>query len=106
MPELRCTVDTCMHNKQFYCELDEISVGGNQAKRSRDTSCESFEERKGNSYSNAVEGSAPSPVSAICCQACDCVYNDNQCCEAGKISVEGHSACNCGDTECASFRCK
>ena len=24
MPELRCTVQTCVHNKQFLCDLDNI----------------------------------------------------------------------------------
>ena len=23
MPELKCTVQTCMHNKDFYCALDK-----------------------------------------------------------------------------------
>lgn len=30
MPELRCTVQTCLHNKDFYCALDGIVVGGQQ----------------------------------------------------------------------------
>lgn len=28
MPELKCTVQTCTHNKQFYCDLDAIEVQG------------------------------------------------------------------------------
>ena len=28
MPELKCTVQTCVHNKQFLCDLDKIEVGG------------------------------------------------------------------------------
>ena len=31
MPELKCTVQTCVHNKQFLCDLDEITVGGRAA---------------------------------------------------------------------------
>ena len=31
MPELRCTVQTCAHNKEFYCDLDKIQVGGDKA---------------------------------------------------------------------------
>ena len=34
MPELKCTVQTCTHNKNFYCDLDQIVVGGSGAKRS------------------------------------------------------------------------
>ena len=70
MPELRCTVQTCLHNKDFYCDLDGIRVGGSQAKNAGETCCDSFEERKGDSYSN-VTGSA-SPTSSIDCKATDC----------------------------------
>ncbi len=53
MPDLKCTVQTCTHNQNYYCNLDSIVVGGNSAKKADETSCDSFEERKGgNSYSN------------------------------------------------------
>ena len=40
MPELKCTVQTCTHNKQFYCDLDAIEVQGDSAKKSDETCCE------------------------------------------------------------------
>ena len=59
MPDLRCTVQTCTHNQNYYCNLDSIVVGGNSAKKADETSCDSFEERKGgNSYSNAYSDMA------------------------------------------------
>lgn len=103
MPELRCTVQTCQHNKDFYCDLDRISVGGNQARRSEETCCDSFEERRGNTYSN-VTGNA-TPTSSIDCKAVECRYNEECRCHAGKISVEGSRACQCEQTECATFTC-
>ena len=30
MPKLKCSVQTCMHNHQFLCDLDQIQVGGDQ----------------------------------------------------------------------------
>ena len=45
MPELKCTVQTCMHNKDFYCDLNAITVGGKSARKAAETSCDSFEER-------------------------------------------------------------
>ena len=87
MPELKCTVQTCMHNKDFYCD--------------------SFKERKGsaqNSYGNSA-GQTASACSSVDCQATQCRYNDNCQCHAGKISVEGSNACQCGQTECATFKC-
>ena len=59
MPDLRCTVQTCAHNKNFYCDLDGIVVGGNSAKRAEETCCDSFEERKGDSYSNVTGEASP-----------------------------------------------
>ena len=54
MPDLRCTVQTCTHNQNYYCNLDSIVVGGNSAKKAAETSCDSFEERKGGSaYADA-----------------------------------------------------
>lgn len=104
MPELKCTVQTCVHNKQFLCDLDKIQVGGNQARDSRETCCDSFQERKGDSYSNVAEGTA-SDMTNIDCKAMECEYNDHCKCHAGKISVEGSQAHECEGTECATFHC-
>lgn len=115
MPELKCSVQTCVHNKQFLCDLDAIQVGGSSAKHAGDTCCDSFQERK-ESMSNGISGgysgsyadvvsSKPSATSSIDCKAVDCQYNEACKCHAGKISVEGSQACDCHDTECATFTC-
>ena len=101
MPELRCTVQTCMHNKDFYCDLNKITVGGSDAKKAQETCCDSFEERRSGTYSN-VTGKA-TPTSKIDCKAVVCKYNNNCECHAGKISVEGSQASVAQETECATF---
>ena len=103
MPELKCTVQTCVHNKQYYCDLDHIQVGGEHAKRADETCCDSFAERTGDTYSNGT-GQASS-TSDIRCEATECRYNQSCKCHAGKISVEGGDACQCKETECATFCC-
>ena len=35
MPELKCTVQTCVHNNDFLCSLDRIQVGGGNSKKCR-----------------------------------------------------------------------
>jgi len=84
MPELKCTVQTCMHNQDFLCRLDSIQVGGSQAKASKETCCDSFEERKTqgmeNSYTNAYGNHATAP--------------SDRC------------ACHKDGTECATFQCR
>ena len=102
MPELKCGVVTCVHNKQNYCELESIEVVGSSAQISEQTSCGSFVERKGEQYSNSAKDA--SPTSDIVCQAEECKYNDSKKCHAGKISVMGSDACRVEETECATFK--
>ena len=54
MPDLKCTVQTCVHNYKFLCDLDKIQVGGDTAKTAQETCCDSFQERKEGSYMNAA----------------------------------------------------
>lgn len=102
MPELRCTVQTCVHNKQFLCDLDKIEVAGEEARTARETCCDSFRERTSESYSNVAD-SQPSEMTGIYCKATECGYNHDCDCHAGRISVEGSNACHCENTECATF---
>ena len=95
MPELSCTVQTCVHNYQYLCELDKIQVGGNSAKDAQETCCDSFEERREGSYSNKTDSmKSVSDCSDVDCQAKDCRYNE-----------EGGDACHSSGTECATFDC-
>ena len=105
MPELKCTVQTCMHNKDFYCDLNAITVGGKSARKAAETSCDSFEERKSADAYSDMEGKEASAKSSVDCKATDCMYNKECQCHAGKISVEGGNACHCQETECATFKC-
>ncbi len=101
MPELKCNVHTCVHNKDYLCDLDGIEVAGSSAQTADQTSCASFCEKKGGSCSNAM-GTA-SLMSKVDCKAVECQYNEECKCHAGKISVGGNDACNCNETECSTF---
>ena len=106
MPELKCTVQTCVHNQQYLCDLDKIQVGGENAKNPQETCCDSFQERKEGSYGNSMNSMhEASDRSAIDCKATNCMYNEQCKCHAGKISVEGGSARTADGTECATFQC-
>lgn len=105
MPKLKCSVQTCAHNHQFLCDLDQIQVGGNQACSPSETQCDSFTERKEGGYSNAAGGGCHcSETTGIDCQAEKCMYNEACKCQAGRISVEGGQAKQCQGTECATFK--
>lgn len=116
MPELKCTVQTCVHNTQFLCALDSIVVGGDEAKNPKETRCDSFQERKSEGMMQGYKSGSVNAVgeakvmasdrSKIDCKAVECVYNESCKCEAGKISVEGSNACQKEGTECATFTCR
>ena len=77
MPELKCTVQTCVHNQQYLCDLDKIQVGGENAKNPQETCCDSFQERKDGTYSNSLNSMhEASDRSAIDCKATNCMYNE------------------------------
>ena len=76
MPELKCTVQTCVHNDQFLCNLEKIQVGGDSAKTAQETCCDSFQERKEGSYTNSAQQTA-SECASVDCRAVECMYNDN-----------------------------
>ena len=115
MPELKCTVQTCVHNNQFLCSLDSIKVGGENARNPQETCCDSFQERKeGGGYMNSIQSSMHAASDCACvdckassidCKAQNCMYNEGCQCHAGKISVEGGSASDSSGTECATFKC-
>lgn len=104
MTNLDCTVTNCIHNQNKCCCKEGIIVEGKDAKKSQDTCCGSFQEKRGDSARNAVE--QPKKETKIECKACDCTYNKDCCCSASHIGVAGNNACSCGETECMTFLCK
>ena len=104
MTQLDCAVSNCMYNKDHYCGKGDITIGGANATVSSETCCESFRE-KGSGTSNSC--GHPSSTIDIDCEAKKCIYNEDCKCQAGHIGVGGSSqACDCKETECASFCCR
>ena len=67
MPELSCTVQTCVHNYQYLCELDKIQVGGNSAKNAQECKCHAGK--------ISVEGGDACHSSGTECATFDCCRN-------------------------------
>ena len=101
MPELKCTVETCVHNKYCCCDKGSIDVDGGAAHTQAETCCNSFADSATTGYSNSTKSA--SLKSNIHCNATNCQYNTNDECEAGNVEVQGSNACQCKDTECNSF---
>jgi len=101
MPSLDCSVVKCKYNEDHGCVRDNISVGGSGAYRSMETSCDSFEERRADSFTNSFR--EPSVCVNIHCEAEKCVHNDDCNCTAEQIAVEGQNACRCEQTACGTF---
>lgn len=101
MPSLDCSVIKYKYNEDHGCVRDQISVGGMNAKTSSETSCDSFEERRSDSFTNSFR--EPSMSVNIHCDAEKCVHNDDCKCTADSIDVNGSNACRCGQTACGTF---
>ena len=101
MTKISCSAHTCVHNTDSCCCLSNVQVGGREAKKSCDTCCDSFYERKGE-MTNVKESICSN--SDIRCAAEKCIYNDNEFCTATQIDVAGMGACDCNQTECETFR--
>ena len=102
MAQLDCTVDKCIYNKSECCCKGDIMVGGKHAKGTDDTCCESFSEKRGDSYTSALEH--PCRTISIDCEAVKCVFNSNYKCHAEHVDIKGCGACDCRETSCATFK--
>ncbi len=103
MTKLDCNVVSCAHNENECCRLREINIEGATAVKAEGTSCGDFRV-KGTDYarSDAACGCKDTEVS---CKAEECKYNDHKRCSARHIGIAGGYACECSQTECASFEC-
>ena len=104
MAELKCKAEHCTYNKDRYCSKGDIMVGGDEAEKSQETCCESFQERRADSMKDSV--GTPSADIMVDCQASNCTYNENLKCTAGKIDISGVGASSCDETECSTFCCE
>lgn len=99
---LDCYVTSCVYNSDRCCGKGDIVVQGKEAKKNKETCCGSFKERSSQT-TNAV-GNLTKDI-AIVCEAENCRFNEEKNCTAERISVAGANACECKETECASFDC-
>jgi delta-aminolevulinic acid dehydratase/porphobilinogen synthase len=103
MTVLDCSVTGCAYNEDRCCCKGDIKVEGKDAKKTAETRCGSFKEKGCDCGSNAVKRG--SKEIDVVCDACNCSFNENHKCGAGHIGIAGGDACNCQETECASFAC-
>ncbi len=101
MSRISCNVHTCAHNVQNGCDLNHVSIGGMDAKKSGQTCCDSFTERT-SSAQNAVCGCGCGE-NEIACKAEKCYYNEHGCCSALSVDVNGIGATEKNRTECETF---
>ncbi len=103
MPNLSCSVNSCIHNKGQMCCLENISVSGNMAHTNDETCCESFSCQ---GATNSVQMGAQSPQTEISCSAKGCKYNNSTSCTAQTVSIGGKcESKTCSETKCSTFSC-
>ena len=103
MPLLVCSAMSCIYNRVEYCSKGDITVGGKEAGQPEETCCESFMARRGNEVTDSA--GVPSATIHVGCKACHCQYNEEQCCTASKVDIDGASAKEKDETQCGTFCC-
>lgn len=106
MPALKCSAITCVYNKEELCSKGDIQITGDMAKTPDQTSCGSFQERKGASMTDSCASGCGCDTIQVDCEACKCMYNDDRKCSASQIGIAGPNATNSQQTMCGTFRCK
>ena len=104
MTELKCTARHCIHNADNYCCKGKIQVEGPDADVHDETCCGSFDERRNGAFCNVEEH--PDRYLEVCCDAINCIYNQDRVCHADRIDIHGPSARTTERTECATFQRK
>lgn len=105
MTHLQCDVMNCANNKDNLCCRPNIQVNGPCAFGSEQTCCSSFLDAT-SSVENSIGYSMPNLGLEIGCDAKNCVYNQEERCNADeiKVSSEGEKPDTASKTECATFR--
>ncbi len=106
MADLKCTVQSCVHNNGLLCCKGDICVGGRNAGECSETCCESFSLKREDRDRTSSSLEHASNTILIDCEASGCVHNSNLHCMADRVTIEGNGANSCGQTECATFCCR
>ena len=101
MADLCCNANTCMYNKDELCCKGDIMVGGKHACEKEETCCDSFAEKRSDSYSSAMDH--PSQTISIDCEAAKCKYNTDYKCYADHVDIRGAGAAGSKETACGTF---
>ena len=102
MTKLECSVENCVHNADQCCCRGSILVDGHGARDAEGTCCASFEENRGGVFKNLLK--TPESRLEVDCDAVNCAYNEDCCCTASGISIRGNGACDCENTQCATYK--
>ncbi len=101
MPSLRCSVRNCSHNKEDYCTMAYIEVGGEQATNAGQTCCANFDSTE---YAASNTSHECQTELDIKCLAHGCLYNRDMHCTANTVAMSGATTASCiDDTQCSSF---
>ena len=103
MTNLSCNACSCVHNDDNCCCLNGIDVKGSNACECSETCCGSYSYKDGSAKNITA---SPKLNLQIMCAAHNCVYNNNDACQADHVDISGITAVNADDTVCSTFKSK
>ncbi len=88
MSNLKCHVNSCLHQSGNLCNLNSIQVEGPGATAKDQTCCSSFfNESNDPSNSSAQNNMYASESTTIKCKATNCTHNKSKKCQANEVEV-------------------
>ena len=102
---LKCRSFTCIHNDtEGKCFANIIKVGGNRAKTTGETTCNSYVKKETDfavEFASEFIAKNPNPATNenISCEAMNCSYNCDCDCSAKHVKIEAMNS------SCETFKC-
>jgi len=101
--QVSCAAENCAYNSKGNCSASNISVNGGNATSGHETFCKTFTMNNSSpSFQNNVSFSSD-PNTQIACSAQNCLYYDNQVCNAPNVSIMSSLSTSPIQTECQTF---
>jgi hypothetical protein len=113
--KLKCDAKTCAHNFNELCDASVIHVNGGNTHSGDNTFCDTYAVRSVGNYAAGlnnvnVAGSFAQAFTnklvmdpKVYCTAMNCVYNENQVCDAAMLKIVGPDSTIPEQTECNTF---
>jgi hypothetical protein len=103
MPRISCSVGSCSYNGKGICSAHILNIGGNKARITEATCCETYL-KQGEYHNFEEQESGSTETEAILCKVETCAYHVKSHCSLNEIEVGSlEEVDHYTETDCLSF---